>query len=229
MLVALTLGLTGSVGHCVGMCTGIMMLIKKSLRNTSRFSWAFVHLGRIFSYSVLGFIVAYLGQNFSILSSQTAVDKFQFIQGIVAIVGALLGLYFVLALLGKVPSVENLFPFLVTAWRKMFGKQLKFSPPPFIIGMMWGLLPCGLVFTALFTVAISRSAWMGALNMAIFGWATLPAMTGIKFITDNTRTSNIPRYLGAFVLTLFSIQLGLRGLAAFGIINHLMYGKVMLW
>ncbi len=227
MWIALILGLTGSVGHCSGMCSGIVMLLHRSLgERSSRTAWALVHGGRLLSYSFLGFLAGWLG-----LGLKSFAERMAAFQGIVAILTALLGIYFVLTLIGLAPNPEILFPGLVSTWRKIF-QRVSRQKHPFqlvVLGMTWGLLPCGLVITALFTAAVSAAPLEGALHMAVFGLATVPVLITVTLLSINIRFTGWSRYGAAVALALFSLQIGMRGMAAFGVVDHLMIGKVMLW
>lgn len=227
MILALILGLTGSIGHCSGMCSGIVVLLHRSLgERSTRSAWALIHGGRILSYSLLGFLAGTIG-----LGLKSVAEEMAPVQGVVAMVTAILGLYFVLSLLGIAPSPEALFPGLVTAWRRRFQMTSKQNGllGMLLIGMTWGLLPCGLVITALFTAAVSAAPLDGALRMAVFGLATSPVLVSVTLLSENIRMLGWPRYGAALALALFSVQLGLRGMAAFGLVGHFMIGKVMLW
>lgn len=229
MLLALTLGLTGSLGHCSGMCSGIVLLLNRALGGrTRRMAWFQIHFGRILAYSGLGFLAGLLGKGLSDL-----VEEVQLLQGAVAFYTALIGVYFVLVILGIAPSPEILFPGLVRRWRvafqKMTGRGEGGSAPLLAVGFAWGLLPCGLTLTALLTAAITTTPWMAALRMAIFGIATLPMLVSVRRLSGLLRFGSWPRYGAAFALALFSLQIGLRGMAAYGFVEHLMVGQVMLW
>lgn len=227
MIIAFILGLTGSVGHCAGMCSGIVILLHRSLgKRSTRAAWTLIHSGRIFSYALLGFIAGTLG-----LGLKSVAEELAFIQGALAITTALLGLYLVGSLLGIAPSPEVLFPRLVSAWRNAFQivSKRQGAGQMLLLGITWGLLPCGLVITALFTAAVSAAPLEGALRMVVFGLATSPVLISVTLLSENVRRLGWPRYGAALALTLFSVQLGLRGMAAFGIVSHFMVGKVMLW
>lgn len=224
MLLALTLGLTGSLGHCAGMCSGIVLLLDRALgADGGKAAWARTHAGRILAYSAAGFLAGALGQGLSFLT-----EELQLIQGAVALYAALLGIYFVLVLLGAAPSPEILFPGLVQRWRAGF-RRLTRRRSALLIGIGWGLLPCGLTLTALFTAAISASPIQGALRMAVFGAATLPVLLSVHWLSGRARFGSWPRYGAAAVLALFSLQIGMRGMAAYGFVDHLMLGGLMLW
>ncbi|HBY95244.1 MAG TPA: hypothetical protein DEP84_15050, partial [Chloroflexi bacterium] len=61
MLLAFLLGLAGSLGHCVGMCSGIVLLLNRRGRVTGG-RLVLAHLGRITTYSLLGLGAGLLGE-----------------------------------------------------------------------------------------------------------------------------------------------------------------------
>jgi len=78
-------------------------------------------------------------------------------------------------------------------------------------GLVWGWLPCGLVYTALLFTVVSGGAAHGALFMVVFGLGTLPAVTGIGILAERFRRLSRqpgPRRAGGVAL----ILLGLAGL-----------------
>lgn len=227
MLVALSLGLAGSLGHCAGMCSGIVLLLNRALgKEGGSWAWVQLHSGRLLAYAALGFLAGSLGQGLAAWFDQAFL-----LQGAVAFYAALLGLYFVFVLLGLAPGPENLFPGLVRGWGRAFRKMTGSATavPRIAMGFAWGLLPCGLTLTALFTAATSASAPAGALRMTVFGIATLPVLVSVRWLAGLKALRSWPRYGAAAVLALFSLQIGMRGMAAFGFVDHLMLGGVMLW
>ena len=109
MIVAISLGLLGSFGHCVGMCSAVMLLIGRTPSfHSSKTAWVAAHTGRISSYTILGFFAGGLSQ--LVWSSIDELDKFQ---GSLALIAALIAIYFSLMLFGLVPTVEHLFSKLI--------------------------------------------------------------------------------------------------------------------
>lgn len=236
MLVALSLGFAGSWGHCVGMCSGIIMLINRTLTSQdNKFAWFQIHFGRIVSYSVLGLLAGSLGSLTEYIFDK--IPSMQIYQGWMAIFAAIIGLIFSLSLLGWVPSPEIYLSKLIKIWGNTFRRfarpyhtenQVKVSSP-LLLGLLWGLLPCGLVLTAIFTAVVSTSPVEGLFRMFAFGIATLPALISIQWFTTRKWALSLPRYLAAFVLILFSLQLSMRGIASLGVVEHYMLNGVMLW
>jgi sulfite exporter TauE/SafE len=161
MTASLLLGLLGSLGHCVGMCSAVIILFDRQPIFQNKLAWILAHAGRITTYSLLGLIFGIFGQTI------WAFDRFQ---ATLSILFAIIAFYMASAFIGLAPSPESLFPGLVQRWgnaiRTFKSASLWTS---YLLGLLWGLLPCGLVLTALLTAIASTNAVQGMLNMLIFG------------------------------------------------------------
>ncbi len=78
-------------------------------------------------------------------------------------------------------------------WRRIAPLTRRFlpadnMPKALALGMLWGWLPCGLVYTALFTSLLSGSALKGALLMLAFGIGTLPNLMAAAVMLRRSRT-----------------------------------------
>ncbi len=99
------------------------------------------------------------------------------------------------------------------------------------LGLLWGLLPCGLVFAMLINAASTQTIWGGALTMIAFGLGTVPTLLGFGLASG----AIAPQLRGqlmkvaALIVILFGAQAILRGLAAANLIPSLILGPVMLW
>ena len=174
MLAVFLVGLLGGV-HCLGMCGSIVGILTTQLPKNKPL-WPF-HLaysgGRILSYSVAGALVGSVGAVGLLLRDQVPIQHLLFALSSLMLIA--LGLY--LAGLGNFvrriegagrglwqrlqPFTARLFP-VATPWRA------------FQLGIVWGWLPCGLVYSVLLTALASGSAHSGALIMLAFGLGTLP-------------------------------------------------------
>ena len=185
---ALLLGLLGSVGHCVGMCGGVVALLERARVGSP--PWA-VHAGRLTTYSALGALAGALGQGIA-----TALGL-RVARGALSLLAALAAGYFALVLWGVVPSPDRALPGAAALWRRLFGRLLLPSKAPpteeptaprpaalaaYGAGLLWGLLPCGFVGMALPLALATGSAGGGALTMAAFGLGTLPALLAMRAI-----------------------------------------------
>ncbi len=223
MLASFLLGLLGSLGHCVGMCSAVIVLLdRQSTFQGNNLSWIFAHAGRITTYTLLGLTFGLLGETLSLFS--TDLPR---LQGLLSILFAIVAFYMAFAFIGIARSPELLFSNLVSKWgQTMRGLN---SPAPFLAGLLWGLLPCGLVLTALIPAITSGSATQGALNMIVFGIATIPSLFAVKWLAQKTVSRTWSRSLASLVMMFFGFQFAMRGFASLGMVGHFMLGGVMLW
>ena len=99
------------------------------------------------------------------------------------------------------------------------------------LGLLWGLLPCGLVFAMLVNAASTQTPWGGALTMIAFGLGTIPTLLGFGLasgVLAPQLRGNLMK-LAAVLVLLFGAQAILRGLAATNVLPSLIIGPVMLW
>ncbi len=154
---ALLAGLLGSV-HCIGMCGAFAASCTRARGGLA--AW---HLGRILTYTGLGAAAGALG---------SLIPGPPWVPGAVA---ALLLVWFALALAGLVPEPRLLPPALSRA-----GSRAAATPragAQFLFGLVNGLLPCGLVYSALALAIAADRPLAGALAMLTFGVGTLPALS----------------------------------------------------
>ena len=172
LIPVLLIGLLGSV-HCVGMCGGFVFALAQSSSHRLQFlqKQSMYYLGKTFTYAILGGLVGAFGH---IMTSV-------FSQGQIAL-SVSLGIFLVLiglGLLGLNKGQTN--SFLSRPWQavsKAIGKLLgiQSQSAPFALGLINGLLPCGLVYAALALAAASGSFQAGIVTMTVFGLTTIPAL-----------------------------------------------------
>ena len=172
LIPVLLIGLLGSV-HCVGMCGGFVFALAQTSNHRMHFlrKQSVYYVGKTITYALLGAIVGAFGHALSGLFSQLQM-VLSFSLGIVLI---MIGLGLI-GLLKQGNSTLMKRPWeLISA---MIGRLLgtKSASAPFALGLINGLLPCGLVYAALALAAASGSIQQGALIMAVFGIATIPAL-----------------------------------------------------
>jgi len=208
-LSAFVIGLLGS-GHCIGMCGGITTMLTSAIAPQQNSSKQFklvsaYHLGRIFSYSLIGAIVGFT----SSIAAKSMGVPLGFLRIVAAIFLILLGLYLGqwLMWLTKIESFGKVL------WRYLSPLSKRFIPinnakQAMALGAVWGWLPCGLVYSTLTWSLASGNAISGALIMASFGLGTLPALLslslgtfGIKSLLTNVKFKKIK----AFVIIMYGI------------------------
>ena len=172
---AFVMGLVGSF-HCLGMCGPIAMALPMGHRNNgSRLvGGAIYNMGRIFTYSFFGLILGLAG-NFLISPE---------IQNTVSIAfGVFIGIYLLLP--SKTKTSLKIAPsqILLVRLRKQIAKFLYIenNSSLFGIGMLNGLLPCGMIYLALTSSFLAGSAVKGSLFMFSFGLGTFPTMLAAVF------------------------------------------------
>jgi sulfite exporter TauE/SafE len=169
-------GLLGSA-HCLGMCGGIsgLFAMHSSVRGLRRqLPMALTYnAGRLVSYMILGSVVAALGSRIAGLTP-TAAGPVRLVAGAVII---LIGLQiaFDIRALGILERMGGV------AWSRISPLAGRLLPVTSLsralgLGLLWGLLPCGLVYSVLLVAATSDKAVDGALIMLAFGIGTTPAM-----------------------------------------------------
>jgi uncharacterized protein len=189
LLAALLVGLLGGV-HCVGMCGGIVSALTLSADPsrpaTRRLGILLLYnLGRISSYTLFGLIAGALSQ----FSATLLVNVHLFqtgLQGIAVLFMVAMGLY----LGGWWQGLLLLERLGQHVWRRIepHARQLlpiRSYPHAFLVGMVWGWLPCGLVYSVVFYAMSSASALHGALLMGCFGLGTLPTLVASGLLANS--------------------------------------------
>ena len=172
ILTALLFGLLGSF-HCIGMCGPIAFLMPVDHKNPSKkfFQILSYHSGRLLTYATLGFILGTLGKRLQLFGLQQQVS---------IAVGILMILVIVIpSRLFRTYNLGKPIYKLVGRLKSALGQQLKSKRPEtfFTLGVLNGLLPCGLVYMAVFGAIASGSSLQGGLYMLFFGMGTIPLMT----------------------------------------------------
>ena len=193
LLAMALLGLASGV-HCVGMCGGIVGAFsaqKKIVRNAVRPEWQrqlLFNLGRVSSYAVLGALAGTLGGVGALVAGALPAQTALLV--IANMVLILMGLQ----LAGRGGSLARLEALGAPLWRTLRPSaaallDARSSPRVYAAGLIWGWLPCGLVYGALvLTLAVSSSAIDGALAMAAFGIGTLPNLFAAGLAAARIRT-----------------------------------------
>lgn len=174
------LGLFGSL-HCLGMCGPIALALPVQTTNKAMRLLATLvyNAGRVITYSLLGLVVGLLGNAFQFAGLQ---QMLSIVSGILLIVLILFPLVF-----KKISKGKNFFEIpYVQALKVSISSRLKthtFSSL-LCIGLLNGLLPCGLVSLALIGAIATGEVFQSSMYMALFGLGTLPAMIAL-IITKN--------------------------------------------
>jgi hypothetical protein len=212
-LSAFLVGLLGGV-HCVGMCGGIVGALtfglpverRSSVLDMLPFQLAY-NLGRITSYVVAGAIMGGVG---ILLAQFMPVYLAQrVLLGIAGLFMVLLGLYLAgwWMALNRVERAGSLI------WRRLepIGRRLMPVRSPrqaLVIGLVWGWIPCGLVYSMLVNAVSAGGVWQGALLMLAFALGTLPnllVMGTLAGAAARLAESRLARQIAGTTVILFGL------------------------
>ncbi len=161
-ITALVMGLAGGP-HCVAMCGAACAGFGQAAgERRTQAMWSF-QLGRVLGYSALGALAAATVQGLGWLTTQSA-----------ALRPVWTMLHVAAFLLGVLLLVQARQPlWLDTAASRLWARVRAFNQrwgmaAPAIVGVLWALMPCGLLYSALMVAALSSQVWQGAVVMALF-------------------------------------------------------------
>lgn len=174
-LSALSLGLAGSL-HCLGMCGPIALALPRAPDGGRARYWVgrlLYNAGRALTYAILGAILGLVGHSIHIAGWQ---------QGLSIACGVIILAYVIARTLGRGHSpIDAWLLRITTPVQRGLARRLGGGTPRglFGIGLLNGLLPCGLVYVALAGAVETGGALTGALYMALFGLGTTPLMFAV--------------------------------------------------
>jgi uncharacterized protein len=202
---ALVTGVLGSA-HCIGMCGPIALSLPVGPQLNRHLAIFLYNIGRALTYAALGVIPGLLGNSLHYAGWS---------QWISIGLGIALLLFVILGFGKKVETYTARLPLLKKVRTKigvLFGKQSYNNL--FYIGLLNGLLPCGLVYTALLLAIGTGSVLYAALFMFIFGLGTIPAMFALSSFAHLIKSPLRAKLnkLVPYMLALVAILLIIRGL-----------------
>lgn len=205
---ALLIGLAGGL-HCIGMCSGIAAALRFATPEQDN-HWPYTlsyNAGRIISYTLFGALAGTLGQ-LSVMSLPHALPLLKLTSGILLLaMAAYLGRWWL--------GLRKLEQLGGKVWRRIQPLSKRFIPfrhpvAALPYGMIWGWLPCGLVYSALSWSMVSGDARQGALIMLCFGLGTLPALLaasiGASWLVSALKSNGL-RQTVAGLLAIYAVLL----------------------
>lgn len=214
---ALLAGLLGGA-HCAAMCGGFVAALSGAapapagmgarLRPMRRVALRQVphNAGRVATYTLLGAIAGGVG------GAVLGAGEWPVVQRTLYVVANLFLLALAFAIVGRGTSMvwlqragAAMFARVVPAVRPLAARDA--APARFALGMLWGLVPCGLVYGVLPIALFSGSAASGALVMLAFGLGTLPNLLALGWLVTRVRArldARIVRYGAAALLAGFA-------------------------
>jgi len=195
------IGLFSSV-HCLAMCGGLCALFCRS-KPTKR-TILLINFGRISSYSLLGLVFAGLIQGFALRIPVAEIGFW--LRSLLGLVLIFLGIK-VLFNKSKLPnyfSSHFLWQRAKTKLQQINQKNTLISH--FSKGLLWGMIPCGLLYGVLIAAATTGNYIQGALFMFAFGLGTLPSMfiaAGVvQWGQDKLQAKSIRYGVGLFIIVI---------------------------
>ena len=171
---AFFMGFFGSL-HCVAMCGPLMLALPGAggSKWMEVFNRVLYQVGRVVTYGLLGFLIGLIGHTGSIKGWQQAITIGT---GVVLIgmgVFNLLGAY--------IPALSRKQQQCMAPIVRLMGRWLHRPGGSFMVGMLNGLLPCGMVYMALASAVNADSLRNSFLFMTMFGFGTLPLLFVFSF------------------------------------------------
>ena len=212
LLAALTLGLLGSM-HCIGMCGPLVLAVPSAAEKRWKFLLERIvyNTGRAAMYGVMGAVLGVIGKSVLLGIQQ----DLSVVLGITILitVAVPLGLK---SKLERYSPLKSIYGFVRRRFSALMKKRGMTSL--FALGMLNGLLPCGLVYTALIGATVVADALQSGLFMIIFGTGTIPALVAVsltgkllsvRFRSLFTRSVPIFSIALAVILILRGMNLGI--------------------
>ena len=218
------IGFFGGFSHCIGMCGGFVATYTFKIAendptpNDSYFQRLVPHLlynsGRLLTYTILGEIFGFIGGTLGLIF---AIQDFQ---GGLQLLAGIFMVIMGLDISGLIPNLEpdsfpgvNIFKRMVNA---LFNKVNRKNV--FVLGMVLGLIPCGLVYAVGAKAAATQSIVGGFLTMLVFGMGTFPAMLFTGFIVNliSVKVRGRLYRIAAILVILMGTLTILRGIDALG-------------
>jgi sulfite exporter TauE/SafE len=172
---ALLMGLVGGP-HCVAMCGAACAGIGQAAGPRKTPAILSFQLGRIIGYAAMGALAAASMQGLGWLTVQSA--ALRPVWSMLHVAALLLGL--VLLLRAQQPI------WLEVAGRRIWMRAKALGAgaggAPVVLGTLWALLPCGLLYSALLVAAMAGGPWDGALVMGLFALGTSVTMTAAPWL-----------------------------------------------
>lgn len=206
---AIILGLVSSL-HCVGMCGPIALAVASGGPVSGKVYWSALsyNTGRVVTYGFLGLLFGVVGQGLLVAGVQ---------QKISIISGVLILLLVLLPKKWKHRLGLNFSLYEIPLLRKLFSKNVQNNSygSRFVIGLMNGLLPCGMVYIAVAAALAQNTIMHAVLYMVLFGLGTFPSML-LVFISGRLlkeRFKNALLKRAPLIISLVAVLFIFRGLA----------------
>lgn len=208
-MIAFMIGIAGSF-HCVGMCGPIALAlpVKKDSVVEKLYGTFIYNTGRIITYTFFGLLFGLIGQTAAM---------FNFQQWLSICTGAIILLFIFIPRKYKMQHATSA---ITTGFFNGVRQKIsrlftqKSNSSLLVIGILNGLMPCGLVYMAVAGAIAAGDVWNSALFMAAFGLGTLPVMWSAAFFGNYVGISIRQKIRKAYpyMMSLMACLLILRGM-----------------
>lgn len=207
------MGLAASL-HCMGMCGPLNILINgnQTINTQYIFFTSIYHIGRILMYILIGLLFGFFSSFLNL----------QYIQNFASFLAAFVILIYLTTSLSK--KIEHWVSqtYIYTKVQQLLSTFITQNTyqSKLVSGLLNGLLPCGLVYLAATTAALSSTVIQGATFMLFFGLGTLPALVLLPLFVSSLQLKKYSyfKYLSSALLLLVCIIFIIRGLNLSGIV-----------
>jgi uncharacterized protein len=217
LLLILGLGFFGSFGHCLGMCGPLTVALALS-HQTASAPWhtalrfhSLLNLGRLLSYILVGGLLGAVSA--AVVASGQLVGIGSDLRTAVVMISGCLLIWW-----GLVQIKPQLLPpapqFLHSQLRRWVSSALASQQSPALLGLIWGLMPCGFLYAAQLKAIETGNPWSGAATMLAFGLGTMPMMLGVGVASSrwsSDRHSQLRRAGGWMTIIVGLLTLGRTG------------------
>lgn len=205
----LTLGFLGSL-HCAGMCGPLVFALPVYHLNAAKrlFAMLLYNAGRVFTYASIGLVFGLAGRGLYLSGLQ---------QWVSITLGVIILVFFLLSYAKQSPLQFPLLQKMYTFVQQAILRVLR-SPaglPSYLwLGMLNGLLPCGMVYIALATALTFAATSDTVVFMSLFGAGTIPAMIAVSYmgISMNGLVRQLFKKVLPYSMAVVAVLLILRGL-----------------
>jgi len=215
LYLAFTTGLLGGFGHCIGMCGPLVAALNWRQPAASRFrsegQWVepfLYHTGRVTTYALIGGVMGLSG------SFVNVAGRISGVQNIMALGAGVMMVLMGLGIAGlwrTAPWLEGKNNVVLSAARTVISGSSRFRS--LALGLVMGLLPCGLSYTVFIAAAGTGGMFPGALLALLFGLGTLPAVLlfGALVASLSAKLRSRIYRAGGFAIVVMGIVFILRG------------------
>ncbi|MEA5136719.1 MAG: sulfite exporter TauE/SafE family protein [Candidatus Fimivivens sp.] len=217
------IGLVTSV-HCVAMCGGINLSQciprgesgAETQSRVATFMPTFLYnLGRVISYTVVGFLLGLFGM---LIGGETSVGLPTMLQGILKLVAGVFMVIMGINMLGLFPWLQRFTPRMPRIFAQKVNAEKAPSHSPLIVGLLNGLMPCGPLQSMQIVALASANPFAGALSMFLFSLGTVPLMFGLGSIISalGKKFTSKVMTVGAVLVVVLGLAMLSQGLSLSG-------------